>query len=69
MRRQLPQAGAEGSHTLSVRRMLLNLPAQLRHVFPAAGASCLVQLLYVAAGLFAFGRILCRCKLPTRAEQ
>jgi hypothetical protein len=54
-----------GSRTSSVRRMLLDFAAQLGHVCPAAGASSFVQLLYVAAGLFALGRVLCCCKLPT----
>lgn len=56
----------EGWLTGSVRRMLLDLPAQLRNVFPAAGASRLVQLLYVAQRLLVLGRLLRCCKLPTR---
>lgn len=55
------------SRTFSVRRMLLDFPAELRHVAPAAGASCLVQLLDVALGLLALRGVLRCCKLPTNA--
>lgn len=44
--------------------MLLDLPAQLRNILPAAGASCIVQLLNVALSLLALNGILCCCKLP-----
>jgi hypothetical protein len=46
--------------------MLLDFPAQLRNVFPAAGTASLVQLLDVAHGLCAFG--LRRCQLLRPAE-
>jgi hypothetical protein len=53
-----------GSRTSSVRRVLLDFAAQFGHVCPAASASSLVQLQYVAAGLFALWGVLCCCKLP-----
>ena len=46
-----------------MRRMLLDLSAQLGHVLPTASTPRLVQLLDVALGLLAFRGVLCRCKL------
>lgn len=58
--------GRPGRLTLAVRCVLLNLAAQLGHVFPACCASGLVELVDVALGLFALRGVLCRCKLPER---
>lgn len=54
--------------TATVRRMLLNLPAQLGNVFPAAGASCIVQLGDVARRLLALGGLLRKCEQARHAE-
>lgn len=45
--------------TGAVRRMLVDLPAQLGHIFPAAGAAGVVQLLQVPDCLFTLGVLRC----------
>jgi hypothetical protein len=47
--------------------MLLDFPAKLGNILPAAGASCFVQLLEIALALFALRVVLCRCKLSLHA--
>jgi hypothetical protein len=50
--------------TFSVRRVFLDFPAQLGHVFPTSRASRLIQLLQVALGFLALRGVLYCCKLP-----
>jgi hypothetical protein len=53
-----------GLLTFSMRRVFLDFPAQLGHIFPTSRTSCLVQLLQVALGLLALRGVLYCCKLP-----
>lgn len=50
-----------------MRRVLLDLPAQLGDVAPSPGASGLVQLLYVALRFLVLRGVLFCCKLPARS--